>query len=66
METVSRIENVVLHRLQSLKSGSVTTMWDRIVIRIGDKYNVSGVDDTVSWRKAPYTIEEAERLIRSR
>ena len=66
MATTSMIENVVLHRLQNLKPGCVTTMWDRIVIRIGNKYNVSGADDTVSWRKAPYTIEEAEQLIRKR
>ena len=66
MATVSMIENVVLYRLQNLKSGSATTMWDRIVIRIGDKYNVSEADGTISVRKAPYTIEEAEQLIRRR
>ena len=60
------LENVVLNRLENLKPGHVTTMWDRMVLRIGDKYNVSEIDGSCSIHRAPYTIEQAEQLLRTR
>ena len=61
------LENVVLNRLENLKTGHVAVMWDRLVVRVGNQFNVSDKDATsVSIRKTPYTIEQAEQMIRAR
>ena len=61
------LENVVLNRLENLKTGHVAVMWDRLVVRVGNQYNVSDKDAAcVSIRKTPYTIEQAEQMIRTR
>jgi len=61
------LENVVLNRLENLKPGHVAVMWDRLVVRIGSQFNVSEKDAaSISIRKTPYTIEQAEQIIRQR
>ncbi len=47
-------------RLLSMKTGHATIMWDKIVIRIGDKY---AVGETVNIRKAVYTAEQAAQIL---
>jgi len=61
------LENVVLNRLENLKPGHVSVLWDRLVVRVGNKFNVSDKDAcSCSVRTAPYTIEQAEQILRTR
>ena len=52
--------NTALTRLNEMKAGHATIMWDRIVIRIGDRY---AVGETVNIRKAELTAEEAAAIL---
>lgn len=51
-------------RLKNMKPGYATIMWDKVVIRIGDRYIVGTENRPANIRKAEYTAEEAAKILR--
>ena len=46
--------------LKKMKNGFVTILWDRIVIRVGDKFIVG---ESPSIHETPITLEEAATIL---
>lgn len=55
--------NTALARLNAMKPGYATIMWDRVVIRIGDRYAVGTENAPANIRKAELTAEQAAAIL---
>lgn len=55
--------DLAIKMLEKTKKGFATVMFDKVVIRIGDRYSVG---ETASIRHAELTIEEAAKVLCAR